>query len=258
VRAIPPKIQILKFVWEQGIVTVDDVTRHLFQPDKFRAVRIALHKLGVAHIKYPGIKHGIWFIDKPELYDLLSCYFPDLPSFEVRPVPVIQFLHYLEINRIRTAIQNSSQIILDEWWSENYIRVLDPAWRGRADNSIIPDAIFWRKRPDGTRQQFFLEYERTLKNRERYTDIFCYYAKREGVQNRNVIYICQTPYIRQALVSIEARLAKVGKLEGTGLYFQFVTLESFYKTYGDQPINKEILPCAPSNNGSRLPAVNVS
>ena len=33
-RAIPQKIYILKFIGEQGIVTVADVARHLFQSEK--------------------------------------------------------------------------------------------------------------------------------------------------------------------------------------------------------------------------------
>ncbi len=238
-RAIPQRIQILKFIGEQGIVSIADVASYLSHPNKSESIRRTLYKLGVAQFKYPYVKHGLWFIDKPQLYELLSCYFPNLPLFEVRPVPVPYIPHYLGINGIRTAIQKSSQIIIDEWWSENYIRAITPASLIRAGNIVIPDAIFWRKRPDGTRQQFFLEYERTLKNRDRYVDIFSSYAKREGVQNRNVIYVCQTPNIRKELISVEDRMAQTGKLEGTGLYFQFVTLESFYKTYGGEQLKKE-------------------
>ncbi len=238
---VPQKIQILKFIGEQRIASIADVASFLSHPDKSESIRRTIYKLGIGQIKQPGIKHGIWYINKPELYKLLNYYYPSLPLYEIKPVPSPEFLHYLEINRIRTAIQKSSQIVIDEWWSEHYIRALTPVWRSRAGNSIIPDAIFWRKRPDGTRQQFFLEYERTLKNKERYEDIFCSYAKREGVENRNVLYICQTPTIRKELLSVEERLAQTGKLEGVGIYFQFVTLENFYKTYGGEQITKEAL-----------------
>ena len=238
----PQKIQILKFIGEQGIASISDIAEFLSQPDKSESIRRTLYKLGVGQIRYPGIKHGIWYINKPELYKLLNCYYPSLPLYEIRPVPAPQYQHYLEINRIRTAIQKSAQITIDEWWSEHYIRAVTPVWRNRAGNSVIPDAIFWRKRPDGTRQQFFLEYERSIKNKERYEDILCSYAKREGVQNRNVLYICQTPTIRKELLSVEERLAQVGKLEGIDIFFQFVTLESFYKTYGGEKIIKETNP----------------
>lgn len=235
----PQKIQILKFIGEQGIASIADIASFLSQPEKSESIRRTLYKLGVGQIKLAGIKHGIWYINKPELYKLLNCYYPFLPLYEIRPIASTLFPHYLEINRIRIAIQKSSQIVIDEWWSEHYIRAITPVWRNKAGNSIIPDAIFWRKRPDGTRQQFFLEYERSLKNKERYEDIFCSYAKREGVENRNVLYICGTSTIRKELLSIEERLAQLGKLEGAGIYFQFVTLESFYKTYSNEQITKE-------------------
>ena len=238
-RAIPPKIYILKFVGEQGIVSVDDVTRHLFYPDNYPAVRLHMHRLGLAHDKCKGVKHGVWFIDRPELLELLNAYFPELPLFDIHSVPVVQYLHYIELNKIRTVLQKSNRITVDEWWSENYIRALAPSIRTKFCTPQIPDAIFWRKSKDGTRQHFFLEFERTLKAKDRYEDIFSAYAKRQDVQKRNVLYICQTQHIREELLSIEARMVKSGKLEGANLYFQFVTLASFYKTYENQSSNKE-------------------
>ncbi len=239
--AIPPKIYVLRFVGEQGIVSVDDVTRHLFHPGKLRAVRIAMHKLGVSHIKYSGIKHGVWFIDKPKLFELLNFYFPELPLFEYRTIPSVQFPHYLEINRIRTTLQKSTQITVDEWWSENYLRCLDPYTRMKFCPSQTPDAVFWVRRRDGSRQQFFLEFERTTKAKDRYEDIFISYANHHDVGKRNVLYICQTTHTREVLLSIEARMVKAGKLKEAGLYFQFVTLASFYKTYNsEQSINEEV------------------
>jgi len=239
VRAIPPKIHILRFVGEQGVVSVDDVTRHLFLPDKLSAVRIALYKLGLAHVKYKDIKHGVWFIDKPELFELINSYFPELPLFQIHIIPVAYYLHSLEINRIRTTLEKSNQISVDEWWSENYIRFLPSSIRSKFCTSQTPDAIFWIKKQDGTRQQFFLEFERTLKFKERYEEIFLSYAGRHDVQKRNVLYICQTQHIREELLNIEAKMAKAGKLEGTGLYFQFVTLASFYKTYSNEQLKNE-------------------
>jgi len=246
---IPQKIQILRYIGEQGIVSVDDIACHLSFPDKAQSIRRTLYKMGVSQVKYPGIKHGVWFIDKLGLFDLLNIYYPDFPQFEIKSIPVPQFLHYLEINRIRAAIEKSPEIIVDEWWSENLICAYNSSSFLDLSNSNIPDAVFWRKRQDGSRQQFFLEYERTLKNRDRYEDIFCTYAKQEGVQDRNVIYICQTPYIRKTLLNIETRLAQTSKLAGAGLYFQFVTLEGFYNSYGYEHVKKEDPQCVLSSSG---------
>ncbi len=229
--AVPQKIRILKFIAEQGIVTVDDINRHLFEDDKSSTIRVTLHQLKIGHVKFGHIKHGVWYIDKPELFDLLKTYFPNIPTFEVKPLLLYQVPHNLEINRIRITLEKTQQIAIEEWWSERFIRALPSPLRGKIANSKIPDAIFWRRRTDGTRQKFFLEYERTLKNKDRYEEIFRSYSQREEVDNKNVIYICENDFIREELKQVEEKLAKAGKLAGAGLYFQFVTLENFYKTY---------------------------
>jgi hypothetical protein len=236
---IPQKIRILKFIAEQGVVTVDDINRGLFKDDKSSIIRVTLHQLKIAHTKFGNIKHGVWYIDKPELFDLLKTYFPNIPAFEVKPLLLYQVPHNLEINRIRIALEKASHIAIDQWWSERFIRALPSPIGGGIAAKNIPDAIFWRRRTDGTKQKFFLEYERTLKNKNRYEEIFCSYAKREDVSHKNVIYICENDFIREELVRVEAKLAKAGKLSGTGIYFQFVTLENFYKTYSNNPPNKE-------------------
>ncbi len=236
-RVIPKKIHILKFIGEQGIVTVFDVARHFFQPDQIATSRVTMHQLGVAHIYHPGIQHGVWFINKSQLHDLLNSYFPDLPQFNVRPVYHYQIPHYLELNRIRTTFEHSKEIIIDEWWSERYILALPAVIRRRFSNSKLSDAIFWRKKSDGSRQKYFLEYERTLKSKDRYEEIFNSYTKREDVQDRNVIYICQTPAIREELISIETKLGRNGKLARAGSCFRFITLEGFYNTYSN--VSKE-------------------
>lgn len=237
--SIPQKIQILKYIGEQGIVSVADVARHLFQSEKTEIARITMHQLGVAHMYYSGIKHGLWFIDKPELYLLLNRYFPNYPRFAVRQVYHDQIPHYLELNCIRTTFEHSPKFIIDEWWSEHYIRSLPSEERASYSSMKIPDAIFWRKRPDGSRQKYFLEYERSLKSKDRYEGIFRAYGQREDARSRNVLYICHTPVIREHLVNLEVRLARIGKLERPGACFQFLTLDGFYNSYVMDQSKKE-------------------
>lgn len=236
---IPQKIRILKFIAEQGVVTVDDINRALFDNNKSATIRVTLHQLEIGHAKFGHIKHGVWYIDKPELFDLLKTYFPNIPALEVKPLLLYQVPHNLEINRIRIALEKTSNIAIDQWLSEKFIRALPSPIGGRIANTKIPDAIFWRRRTDGTRQKFFLEYERTLKNKDRYEEIFRSYSQRHDVGNKNVIYICENEFIREELTQVEEKLAIAGKLSEVGLYFQFVTLESFYKTYSKNPTNKE-------------------
>ena len=98
-------------------------------------------------------------------------------------------------------------------------------------DSKIPDAIFWRKRKDGNQQKFFLELERSLKSKDRYEEILSTYANREDVEGKNVVYICKDESIKNELMTVEESLVKRGKIEGVNLYFQFITLEDFYKSY---------------------------
>lgn len=121
---IPQKIQILKFIAEQGVVTVDDINRGLFEDNKSSIIRVTLHQLKIAHAKFGNIKHGVWYIDKPELFDLLKTFFPNIPALEVKPLLLYQVPHNLEINRIRIALEKASHIAIDQWWSERFIRAL--------------------------------------------------------------------------------------------------------------------------------------
>ena len=236
-RAIPQKIMILKFIGEQGIVTVSDVTRHLFEDEKFSCVRVIMHQLGIAHMKFREIPNGVWFIDNPELYKQLSLYFPDFLRFEVRSVVMHHIDHDLELNRIRTSFTRTHLITIDQWWSEKYIRAL-PIYLRRDFRIKFPDAIFWRKRHDGTSQKYFLEYERTMKSKERYENIFRSYVTNKEVKDRNVIYICADIHIKEELHNIEQNLVKSGRLGQGGEYFQFITLEGFYKTHSNNLIQK--------------------
>jgi hypothetical protein len=230
-RAIPQKIHILKFIGEQGIVTISDVSRHLYNEDKYSYIRVTMYELGIAHLKFRDIPNGVWFIDNQELYDRLSDCFYGFPRIIVKRPILNHLLHNLELNRIRTTFTKSNLISLDEWWSETYIRASIIEERGFFSHGIIPDAIFWLKSNDGIRQKYFLEYERTFKNTQRYEVIFNYYAKRNDVKDRNVIYICATQHIKRELQRIEVQLAKNGKIDGLGLYFQFITLDGFYREH---------------------------
>ena len=236
---VTQRIKILKFVAEQGVVTLDDVARHLRKPNQNPVIRTALHDCGLAHTKYGEIKHGLWYIQNPKLFnEIKRYYFPYIPSFYVRKLHLHLVDHALELNRIRTTLEQTNRIMLDQWWSEGYIRAL-PASLGSDGVAKIPDAIFYRRRTDGSKQIFFLEYERTLKNKERYRDIFRFYAKRKDVKNKNVIYLRQDEFIKEQLEEVEARFAKTSELDGAGLYFQFIALDDFYKTYSTNNTTQE-------------------
>jgi hypothetical protein len=234
------RINILKFIAEQGVVTVDDISAYLYEGGRPETIRVNLHQLKLGHARFGYIKSGVWYIKDPKDIELLRTYHPDLPNFQVRPLLLYLVPHALEINSLRIALEKSPEAKVSRWWSEAYIRALPlPQWGGRND-SKIPDAIFWRKRNDGSEEKYFLEYERSLKNRERYEEIFRSYAERDDVENKNVIYICENEFIKSELQDVEAKMQRAGKLNSSGKCFQFVTREGFYKAYTNKPSKEGI------------------
>lgn len=236
---VPQKIRILKFIVEQGVVTLDDIRRFLGSENHTDSIRVTLYQLGATHIKYGKIPYGVWSINNYQSIELLKTYYKDLPPLTTCKVHIHHIPHTLGINRIRNIFDQTPLLQIDSWWSENYIRALSPRMRFGISLARIPDAIFWRLRGDGSRQKFFLEYERTLKSKARYVDIFQYYANREDVLDKNVLYICENETIKDELRRIEEFLVKSGRLESSGLYFQFITFESFCQQHLTQPKQKE-------------------
>ncbi len=230
-KDIPKKIRILRFVIEQGVVTLDDIRCFLGNQDRKDSIRVTLYKLGASHVKYGKISHGVWYINNAGSLELIKTYYPDLTQIVIRKVYLHHIPHALGINRIRIILCQNLKVDIDTWWSENYIRSLSPRQRFGISFTKIPDAIFWRLRSDGSRQKFFLEYERTLKSKSRYTEIFQYYANRKDVTKRNVLYICADEIIKDELEKIEKFLVKSAKLESAGLYFQFITFKSLVHQY---------------------------
>ncbi|MBP9854902.1 MAG: replication-relaxation family protein [Candidatus Omnitrophica bacterium] len=228
---VPRKIHILRFIIEQRVVTLDDIHGYLGSENHTDSIRVTLYQIGASHIKYGKLPNGVWYVNDSKSIELLKAYHRDFPWLCTRRIPLHFIPHALGINRIRIILEQTPCFKIDAWWSETYIRALTPRMRFGISLAKIPDAIFWRLRSDGSRQKFFLEYERTLKSKSRYLELFQYYANRNDVINRNVLYICENETIKEELERIEEFLVKSGKLESSGLYFQFITLDGFCQQY---------------------------
>lgn len=236
--SVPQKIRILKYTAEQGVVTVDDVVSELKNVSSASSIRVMMHQAGLGRMKYGKVRHGVWFIKEQSHLDQIHAYFPDVP-LALQSVNVSQIPHTLELNRIRRVFEESSNLQIFNWISESILRAMPASLRDGFELSNIPDAVFWRKKKDGTDQKYFLEFERSLKSPARYRDIFTNYAKRDDVENKNVIYICKDEFIKNKLQSIEAKLADSGFLNAADKYFQFVTLKGFYNTYEEKHSQQE-------------------
>jgi len=240
-KPLPYKIQILKFIAEQGTVSIEDINRH-FYPDRdnSRAIRVTLYDMGVGHLRYysSDVKNGVWYIKDPKHFQYLDFYNPEFSYFKVKKPLVHLIPHYLEMNHIRTVIEQDPGLIIEQWLSETWLRSLPVNLRQYYCSAKIPDAIFWTKRQDGGYKKFFLEYERNLKSPERYVEIFRAYGKRQDVKDRNVIYFCASG-IAKKLEAIEGRQARIGMLDGSGYYFQFIDLENFYRSHREKRAEKK-------------------
>lgn len=232
-RFVSQRIKIIKYAAEQGVFTLDNLAEYLKKENISSSLRIALYDSGLCHVKYPNIQHGIWFLRNQDILNQIKpFYLPSIPSFYIRPLKMHLVDHALELNKIRNVIEQTNQIKVDEWWSENLIRALLPGLGGlKIAYDKLPDAIFWRRRTDGSRQMFFLEYERTFKNKERYKEIFKFYANHHLVKNKNVIYLCQDAPLKQKLEDLEEYFIKAGIIKNQSNIFQFITLQDFYQTY---------------------------
>ena len=56
---IPRKIRILKFIIEQGVVTLEDIRRYLRSRNHTDSIRATLYQVGTSHIKYGKIPYGV-------------------------------------------------------------------------------------------------------------------------------------------------------------------------------------------------------
>jgi hypothetical protein len=231
-KPMPYKTQILKFIAEQGIVSIEDINRY-FHPerDNSRAIRVTLYDMGVGHLRCysPDVKNGVWYIKDQKHYQYLDFYDADFSYFRVKKPLVHLIPHYLEMNCIRTVIEQDSGLVIERWHSETYLRALPADLRKYLCSAKIPDAIFYAKNKDGSLSKYFLEYERSLKSPQRYVEIFRTYGKREDVHDQNVIYLCE-PGIASRLKAIEKNKSGIGYLDSSGFNFKFIDLQQFYKT----------------------------
>jgi len=225
-RAIPWKIQFLKFITEQGVVSAQDLNRYFFKENKINVIISTLYQLGLSRIWYGSIPGGVWKISDPKLYKLLKIYYPDLWDLKVRRMIGTNLVsHFLEMNRIRTVFERSGHFDVVLWLSERLIRSMSVKERSNiCPTNRPPDAVFWLFEKDGGQKKCFLECERHFNSTEkRYREIFESYFWLDDAKDHNVIFLCGSRKIQRRLMSIQSKMF----LRSDN--FQFLTLEDFYK-----------------------------
>ena len=227
-KKIPLKAKIIKYVCEQGIVSVEDLADQFRSESSMGSFRVMMYQIGFTRIKFENVKYGVWCIQDPKLLDVLKKYYPELPHFQIRDASMYRIPHSLGLNYIRRTYERMKQLSIIEWWSEEYIRALPYEERQEISLRWCPDAVFWRLKNGNAKQKIFVEYERTYKNIKRYALIFRSYEKRKDVGRKSVLYICEDEKIMRRLVRTYRKLLDGGKLRKEEL-FQFTTLSDFNK-----------------------------
>ncbi|MCK5580261.1 MAG: hypothetical protein KAJ18_03205 [Candidatus Omnitrophica bacterium] len=102
------KMQILRFVAEQGIVRVSDVMEYFRRWKSEHSVRVTMNDLGITHQPYGVYKYGVWFIEDKKIFEMLKPYYDDIPNFKVRGKSLlVKVQHSLGMNHIRITLENS-------------------------------------------------------------------------------------------------------------------------------------------------------
>ena len=128
------------------------------------------------------------------------------------------------MNKIRHSLLNGGKFNIQSWYSEYSLRAMPISVRGFSYTKI-PDAIFFRRLEGGSQQKYFIEYERSLKNRERYRNILKFYANRKDVSRGSVLFICQNKYIQNELLKIRKEVFSKGIFNDVEEIFQFINYE---------------------------------
>lgn len=221
---IPLRAKVIRYVCEQGLVSVEDVHSHFQGQRSIDTFRVMMYQIGLTRLKYNKAKHGVWCVQEPRLLDCVHRYFPELPRFLIREKSYYQIAHCLGLNLIRRNYEQTDKLKIVDWWSEELIRALPAKRRQDIDLRWCPDAVFWRLRKGKVAQKVFIEYERTYKNIRRYSMILGAYEKRKDIAPKSVLYICENEKVLKPLVRAYQKLLERGQLRKDDL-FQFTTIK---------------------------------
>ncbi|MDP8213064.1 MAG: hypothetical protein P9X22_07250 [Candidatus Zapsychrus exili] len=219
-QAMPQKIEVLRYMAEHRFAMTGDIKNFVQSRAKNESFRVFLYKCGLKCFKL-GVK-SVWFIDNPDIYALIQRFYPDFPQFKLQKVNYGQVEHDLCLAKIRHAFMKKVEFNIVRWCSEYYLRALPVSARFEISYKRIPDAIFF-SREERRIKKYFVEYERSLKNRERYQRVFRYYANRADIEEGNILYICRDEHILKELRKIiESTFGGGALLNQGGRYFKLL------------------------------------
>ncbi|MCP4653471.1 MAG: hypothetical protein GY858_08865 [Candidatus Omnitrophica bacterium] len=215
---IQRRIQILRFIGEQGAVTVEQISRRF--GNKESAVRTLFGKLNLEQVRVGAIRYGLWRVGNQDILDEVNSYYPDRLPLLVRAFVLPELLHSLRVTDIRILLEKSKEIKVTNWVSESALRSM-PAQIREIPYAKIPDAIFEVEFGKGIRR-FYLEYERTFKNLAKYKRIFDYYDCRNDIGAKQIIYVTED-------CKVKNRLSQLPKMDPKYVLYSWDELKDKYQ-----------------------------
>ena len=160
-------LDALRWICEQGCMTVDQLWRAVWWNDQSRGPRYAYER--VLFLERAGFLEKVktpyslksYFKARKRAYNLLSTRGEGVRCIPTQKTPLNETLHVDGLTEIRLAVFRSGK--LRDWVTDRMLQV-DPTFPRERFEITVPDAI-WTTQESGRR--IAVEYERTRKGRSR-------------------------------------------------------------------------------------------
>jgi len=215
------RLKVLKLLADQKYANLEDLYVGSGSCGSRASFRVSLYQFGLSRFSFPAVVGGVWHIANPQIYQELEQVFPQEPIYKSTEINFNDVYHCLGMNKIRHALLNGGKLNIQKWYSEYQLRALPLSSRGFSFTKI-PDAIFIRKLEDGGSQKCFVEYERSLKSRERCRNVLKSYSYRKDVTKGSVLFICQNQHIQNELLRVRKEVVSKGIFNEREELFQFI------------------------------------
>ena len=232
------RVRVLKLLADQKYAILEDLYIGSGSTGSKESFRVSLYQFGLSRFSFPAVVGGVWHIANPQIYQELEQVFPKEPLYKSTDIHFNEIYHALGMNKIRHSLLNGGKLSIKSWYSEYSLRAMPISVRGFSYTKI-PDAIFFRSLEDGKQQKCFVEYERSLKNRERYRNIFKFYANRKDVSRGSVLFICQNKYIQNELLKIRKEVFSKGIFNDVEEIFKIINLDAVIASMEEGSVNEQ-------------------
>lgn len=232
------RLKVLKLLADQKYAILEDLYIGSGSTGSKESFRVSLYQFGLSRFSFPAVPGGVWHIANPAIFQELEQIFPQEPLYKSTDIHFNEIYHALGMNKIRLSLLNGGKFIIQSWYSEYSLRAMPISVRGFSYTKI-PDTIFFKRLESGGQQKCFVEFERSLKNRERYRNIFKFYANRKDVSRGSVLFICRNKHIQNELLKIRKEVFSKGIFNDVEEIFQFINYDELTASIEEGSVNEQ-------------------